>query len=142
MEIRQPKNKEELEQCLGLRYRILRKAWGQPRGSERDEEDKTSFHIAAFDCGRAIGTGRLQMLSPRLARIRYMAVDESWRGRGTGAAMLAALEGEARSRGASRVTLNAREGAVRFYEERGYAMKREVEKLFGVIRHFRMEKKL
>ncbi len=142
IEIRQPRNKKELEQCFDLRYRVLRKPWGRPRGSEKDEFESSSFHIAAFDGAKVVGTARLQKLSDKTARIRYMAVEEGWRNKGAGKLMLLRLEDEARKWGMKRVTLNAREGAVAFYERNGYRVLREVEKLFGAIRHFRMEKRL
>lgn len=43
--VKQPKTKEDFEKYYDLRYRILRKPWNQPRGSEKDELEKESFHI-------------------------------------------------------------------------------------------------
>jgi N-acetylglutamate synthase-like GNAT family acetyltransferase len=142
MEIRQPRNKQELGQCFDLRYRIMREPWGRPRGSEQDEFESSSFHIAAFDGVKVIGTARLQKMTPKTAKIRYMAVEEGWRNKGAGKLMLRRLEDETKKWGMKRVTLNAREEAVAFYEHNGYRVLREVEKMFGSIRHFRMEKKL
>ncbi len=140
MEIREPKNKQELERCFDLRYRVLLKPWNQPIARPYDAHSGKKLNIAAFDDGEIVGAGQLQKLSDETARIRYMAVEEGWRTRGAGRLMLQRLEDEARKWGMKGVTLNAREEAVAFYEHNGYRVLREVEKLFGSIRHFRMEK--
>jgi N-acetylglutamate synthase-like GNAT family acetyltransferase len=142
MEIREPRSKEELEQLFDLRYRILREPWGQTRGSERDDEEARAFHLAAFDNGKVVGTSRLQRVSKSVARVRYMAVDENYRGKGIGGLLLEGLEKEAVRRGVKKLMLNAREKAVPFYERHGYTNRGEGEMLFGVIRHFKMEKAL
>ena len=64
-----------------------------------------------------------------------MAVDEDVRGRGYGGRILQALEAEA-PRG------KARENVVQFYVRHGYAVTGQADTLFGVIRHWRMEKPL
>ena len=40
----EPQTPEEFKQYYGLRYKILRKPWGQPKGSERDNNDEISYH--------------------------------------------------------------------------------------------------
>lgn len=142
MEIRPPKNKEELEQCFELRYKILRKPWDQQRGTEKDELEYSSFHIAAFDDGKVVGTARLQKIVPKVARIRYMAVDEGYRNRGIGAKMLNRIEEEAKKWDIEKIKMNARENAVGFYKKHGYVVTGEGKLLFGVIRHFKMEKQI
>ena len=101
IEIREPRSSEELERLFDLRYRILREPWGAPRqkpraghdtqchapqtrGSERDDEEARAFHLAAFDNGKIMGTSRLQRVSKSVARVRYIAVDENYRGKGIG----------------------------------------------------------
>jgi len=140
--IRGPRNKKELEQCFDLRYRILRKPWNQPRGSERDGLEDVSFHIAAFDRGKVVGVARLHRMTPNTARVRQVAIEESCRKMGIGAALMKSIESKAAEWGCRRITANARDEAVAFYEKLGYKKLREVEKLFGIIRHFRMEKRL
>jgi predicted GNAT family N-acyltransferase len=124
-----------------LRWRVLRKAWNQPRGSERDELDSTSFHLMLRgESGAVVATGRLHLNSSEEAQVRYMAVDESSRSRGLGGQILRGLEQEAREKAVRRIVLNAREGAIKFYLKHGYGIEARAETLFGEILHMRMSK--
>ena len=118
-------------------------AVGQPRGSERDSEDDSAFHLLLMDAaGKALACSRLHLTAPGEAQLRYMAVDERARGCGYGGRILEALEAEARGRGVRKIVLNARDNAVAFYRKRGYDVFGDAETLFGVISHVRMEKSL
>lgn len=129
------------ERYFDLRWRILRKPWDQPRGSERDELDQQSFHLMLRDeSGAIVAVGRLNLNSPDEAQVRYMAVAEQRRGCGLGARILAGLEKEARAKSAKRVVLNSREEALNFYLKHGYRVEGPGETLFGAIRHFQMRK--
>ena len=122
---------------------MLRRPWGQPRGSERDSLDQTAFHLLIIgDDGKALACGRLHLNLPSEAHIRYMAVDENVQGRGYGSAILAALEAEARRLKASRILLNARDNAIEFYRRHGYATTGEADSLFESVRHIKMDKML
>jgi N-acetylglutamate synthase-like GNAT family acetyltransferase len=138
-----PRTEAEFEAYYDLRWRVLRAPWAQPRGSERDEFEEVADHVTAVDPeGRLIGVGSLRPTGQGEARIRYMAIEEAWRGRGVGRAILARLEAQAQRRSVSRILLNAREGVIGFYERMGYSVAGEAPTLFGVIRHSRMEKQL
>jgi GNAT superfamily N-acetyltransferase len=69
-----------------------------------------------------------------------MAVEPGFEGRGLGGRILAGLESAGSELGASRVVLNAREPAERFYERHGYAVVGSADTLFGSVVHRRMEK--
>jgi GNAT superfamily N-acetyltransferase len=142
MEVREVKNKKELEACFDLRYRVLREPWGQPRGSERDGFEDKSYQLAAFDKGKVVGTARVTKVTARTCKVNRVAVEDSHRKKGIGTAMMAHIESTAKGWGCRRVVLNSRENAVKFYEKLGYAKIRETERLFGIIRHFRMEKRI
>ena len=76
-----------------MRWRILRKPWGEARGTEVDELEDSTTHIAAFDeARRLIGVGRLQPVEGALGQVRYMAVEPECRSQGVGQAMIAELE--------------------------------------------------
>ena len=92
--------------------------------------------------GAALAAGRFHLNSPAEAQVRFMAVDPGAQGRGLGGLVLKNLEDRAREAGAKLMVLNAREAAVRFYEERGYWIKEPAGMLFGEIEHFRMHKSL
>ena len=65
VKIIKPTSSEELKKYYNLRYEVLRKPWLQPKGSERDDGDKTSLHRMIIDesSGKAVPVGRLQSVS-------------------------------------------------------------------------------
>ena len=56
----EPQTPEEFKQYYSLRYEILRKPWGQTKGSERDEDEETPIHRIIIDkkTGNALAVGR------------------------------------------------------------------------------------
>lgn len=138
-----PRSEEEWNNYYHLRWKLLRQPWNQPEGSERDDLDQSSVHLLVCDTdGIAVGVGRLHFNTREEAQIRYMAVDQPFRGRGIGRLILRHLEHTARSRGAEVTMLHSREAAVAFYESMGYRVTGPSHTLFQSIRHFRMEKRL
>lgn len=138
-----PGSPEEFDEYYDLRWRILRKPWGQPRGSEKDEFDPTAEHVTARDeNGRLLGIGRVHFNNVAEAQIRYMAVEDAARGRGVGRLIVDALEAVARDHGADTIVLDAREHAVPFYERCAYRITGTGPTKFGVIKHATMEKTL
>ncbi len=140
----EPSSDDELTAYYDLRWRILRKPWDQPRGSERDDLDASSFKLMLKTPGdRAVAVGRLHFNSPEEAQVRYMAVDSEWARSGLGSRILQGLEAEARKRGARTIVLNSRDNAVGFYEKHGYALAGKAGALFGgKVQHVRMSKAL
>lgn len=132
----------DLEDAYLLRWNILREPWQQPKGSEQDELENESITLVARENNRIVGTGRVHMAAPGVGQIRYMAVAGDVQGKGIGKQILCMLEEEINKRGAQKVFLNSRENAVKFYLANGYTLIKEVDKLYGVIRHFLMEKRL
>ena len=139
--ISQPEEKD-MDQYFELRWRVLRKPWNQPRGSEIDEMDDRAIHLAAYDGDRIVAVARLHFNSEEEAQIRYMAVDERYRNRGMGSEMLKELERVAREKGAKYIVLEARENAVNFYLKNGYVIVKKSFLLFDSIQHYRMMKRL
>jgi predicted GNAT family N-acyltransferase len=142
MKVREPKTQEEYEKYYDLRWRILRKPWNQPEGSEKDDLEKQSIHLIACEKGKPLGVGRVHFNSSKEAQIRYMAVEEDLQGKGVGAMILKALEKSAERKGADRIVLNARQSAVGFYKKHGYRIVGKAHTLFGVIPHYKMRKNL
>jgi ribosomal protein S18 acetylase RimI-like enzyme len=138
-----PTTEADWERYFDLRWRVLRAPWQQPRGSERDDRENESVHLMVRDThGAALAAGRMHLNSPVEAQIRFMAVDPNAQSRGLGSLVLQNLEQRAREAGAKLMVLNAREAAVRFYQEHGYRIKGPAGKLFGEIEHFQMQKDL
>jgi predicted N-acetyltransferase YhbS len=71
-----------------------------------------------------------------------MAVESDMQGRGIGGEILAELERRAQAKGARKILLNARDGAVQFYHRHGYVVTRQSGVLFDTIPHWEMEKTL
>ena len=142
MKITEPKTKEDFDKYYDLRWRILRKPWDQPKGSEKDDLEDESIHLMACSGGGVCGVARAHFNSPGEAQIRYMAVDEPYRGKGIGSKLLDELEKSIKQKGGRQVTLNAREIAVGFYEDHGYEIVAKAHTLYGCIEHFKMRKSL
>ena len=82
----------------------------------------TGFYLVGWDGGEPAGHAYLALTSP--LEVQDMYVLPELRGRGIGTALLNAAEDEARSRGATRLTLTVgvdSAGARRLYERQGYA---------------------
>ncbi len=139
----EPKSDEDFAKYYDLRWNILRKPWNQPRGSERDDMEDRSIHIMACDkYNKVIGVGRLHFNTLHEAQIRYMAVDDCYRGKGIGSLILKELENRALKKGAKYIVLNSRESAIDFYKKHGYFVVGKSHMLFGVISHLKMMKSL
>ncbi len=142
IKICQPETKKDFERYYDLRWRILRRPWNQPKGTEKDEYEGRAIHFMASVEGRVVGVGRAHLNSEEEAQIRYMAVEAEYRGKGVGNSLLKQLERRIRENGARYVVVNARENAVGFYQKNGYEVTGQAPTLFGCIRHRRMRKKL
>ena len=138
----EPITKQEFKKYYELRWKILRKPWKQPKGSEKDEREKDAIHIIACIDNKIVGVGRLHFNSEKEAQIRYMAVEEKYRRKGIGSLILKELEKRAKSIGAEYIVLNARENAVQFYKKHGYKTVKRTYTLFGCINHWKMQKRL
>lgn len=141
MKILEPKTEKEFEEYYELRWQVLRKPWGKPRGSEKDDIEDKSIHIMIKN-DNILGVGRLHFNSDKEAQIRYMAVDAGYRKQGIGTMILKKLEEIARKKGAKYVILNARESAIEFYKKNGYHIIEKSYILFNSIQHFKMVKEL
>ena len=143
MLIRPPASELEFDAYYSLRWKILRRPWNQPPGSEKDEFESEAFHLGAWtESGELIAVGRLHKISQYCAQIRYLAVDPSQRSRGVGTAVLQELESFAVKSGFRDIKLNARKEAVQFYQANGFALIGPSHCLFGLIQHFEMQKQI
>ena len=140
---RAPQSEEEWAAYYDLRWRVLRQPWNQPPGSERDSFEDAAVHACVFGPdNQVLGVGRLHRLDENSLQIRYMAVEESHRGKGVGRCILTYLENEARRNNIMNIVLNARESSIPFYERCGYTVSGQAHVLFGEIPHAVMEKYL
>ena len=137
-----PLTVDEFVSYYHFRWKILRKPWNQPKGSERDGKDKTSIHrmIIEESTNQIIAVGRLHFNTKKEAQIRYMAVADGYQGQGLGSKILRALEKIALEQGVRWIILQARWNAVQFYKNNGYEIVKKSYILFGEIQHWLMRK--
>ncbi len=136
-------SQKEIDAILQLRYRVLRKPWNQTIETATDELEATGLNALIKDeKGNIIACGRLHEKENKVGQIRFMAVDESYRGKGLGKLTTDFLEEKGKSLGLKKVELQARENAVKFYESCGYTIKEKTFLLWGQIQHYLMEKRI
>ena len=142
VETREPRNEQEWQRYYDLRWRILRAPW-QPQGPDRDETDDTSIHrMVCRPDGTVLAVGRLHQADESTAQFRFMAVESGQERRGYGSLLLQSLEQVARDMHLNAVILQAREGAVPFYQHHGYSVAEKTFLLFDEIQHYLMKKEL
>jgi len=91
--------------------------------------------VAVTPAGEIVGTIGCSSINREEGHIRGMAVLAGWQGCGVAKHLLQAAEGELRSQGCRRVTLNTTaplERAMRFYEKSGYRRSGKVGDFFGM----------
>jgi N-acetylglutamate synthase-like GNAT family acetyltransferase len=143
MKVIEPASAEEFETYYLLRHQTLREPWGQPKGSERVEDDATAVHaMLVNDNGEAFGVCRLHLNSPQEGQLRFMGILAEQQGKGLGHQLLSYMDERARGLGATTMVLHAREKAVNFYRRNGYHIVEESYLLFGSIQHYKMAKQL
>ena len=144
MKIIEPNSSAEFELYYNLRYEVLRKPWLQPKGSEKDDGDKSSIHRMIIDesNGKAVAVGRLQFNTSEEAQIRYMAVSDNYQLKGYGNIIVKTLEDIALNKGIRNIILQARENALKFYWKNGYEIIEKSYLLFDEIQHWLMVKKI
>jgi N-acetylglutamate synthase-like GNAT family acetyltransferase len=140
--VSEPITKQDFEDYYFLRYRILRKPWNQPSGSEKDENEDDSYHAFIKFESNVLAVCRLQMNSDTVAQIRYMAVDDNAQGKGLGKLIISYQENKAKQLGAKTIILQARENAVNFYKSCGYTIKEKSFLMWNEIQHYLMEKEI
>ena len=129
-----------------LRHAVLRPGTPPESAVYPEDDAPTTFHIAAHDAGgalRACATFFPEPLPEHLGagagetayRFRGMASDPAVRGRGFGAAVLAAGLAEAAARGAAVVWCNGRTPARGFYEHHGFTARGEEFEVPGIGPH-------
>jgi predicted GNAT family N-acyltransferase len=130
----------EYESEKDLRDRALRLPLGLTL-SEKDTsgEDGQIHWVALDESGNVVGCVLLALPGDGTAHVRQMAVEERYRGRGIGSALMARAEQTAREMILAKVTMHARVYARGFYERLGYGAVSEPF-LEVTIPHIAMEK--
>jgi predicted GNAT family N-acyltransferase len=139
-EVRVASTSSEVDEALELRRRVFVGQQGVTLDADRDGLDRGALHVVALDRGRVVGTCRL-VFDGGLARLGRMAVEDDFRGRGVGAAILEEAERQARATGSERIRLHAQLAARSLYERGGFEVRGQ-EFMEEGIPHLTMEKPL
>ncbi len=140
--IQKAASKEEFEALFDLRWRLLRKPWNQPKGSEKDEREDESYSFIAILDNKIIGTARLHKNNEKEGQIRYLAVEKEYQKMDIGKNLMRKIEIHAINLGLESIILNARKTAEIFFEKLGYKVIRKGHTLFNEIEHFVMRKSI
>jgi len=131
-------------ETVRLRETVLRTPLGLAFSNDELARESAQLHLALYTGATLAGV--VVLVPPpandvRAWKLRQMAVAPAFRGKGGGAALVAAAEREMRARGAAQVMLHARETAVPFYARHGYRADDEAFEEV-TIQHRRMWKEL
>jgi ElaA protein len=121
IEVRRPRDEDELAAALRLREEVFCGEQGVTLEGERDGLDEQALHLVAIDDdGAVLGTCRVLLAGTDAARLGRLCVRREGRGGGAGTALLAEAEREARAAGAPEMDLHAQTSALGLYRTAGY----------------------
>lgn len=130
---------EEYKKEIELRYKILRQPLGLNYTQEQLDAEKDEFHFAAFDGEKLIGCLLMKAIDNEEIKMRQVAVDGSYQGKGVGKALVLFSEKFTSENGFKFITLHARKTAVPFYERLRYQIIGD-EFTEVTLPHYKMEK--
>jgi ElaA protein len=120
VEVRLARDRSELDAAFALRERVFCGEQGVALAADRDGLDDEAIQVVAVDGDGVVGTCRV-LIDGEVGRLGRMAVERSIRGRGVGAAILAAAERSAVDAGARSMRLHAQRYVEDLYAAAGYA---------------------
>jgi len=131
----------DYKQIVTLRDKILRKPLGLSFSEKDLAIDKDETIIGLFVNYLCVGCVQMRQVSKNEVKLRQMAVDNSFQGKGLGIKILQYAEGIALSKHYKIISLHARKTAVGFYKNLGFSVVGNTFLEVG-IPHFLMQKKL
>jgi len=155
VELRQIPGEATLADAHAVRRTVFIDEQGVSEAEEMDGRDGDAVHVVAYalaqqkedttpdgaPTGRPVGTARLRVPEPGIAKPERVAVLKSCRGAGVGRRLMQAIEDNARVQGCARAHLHAQTTVESFYRDLGYETTSDVF-LEANIPHVEMEKKL
>lgn len=131
----------DLSDAFDVRRSVFIEGQDVPESIEMDGKDDDAIHFVILDGDQPVGTARLRMPEPEMAKPERVAVLEAYRDQGVGRRLMDLIESEAREQGCSRAALHAQTHVIDFYEKLGYEVTSEEFEEAG-IPHVEMEKAL
>lgn len=107
-------------QAIKLRERVLREPQGMSFTSGELQAEQDSQHLVCECDGQVIACAVLKPLGDGVVRLRQMAVEDEWRGKGIGRVLIGFAEQSARDAGYREIVMHARIRSEGFYERLGY----------------------
>ena len=127
------------KQSIELRREILRKPLNLDFSLQELSEEYNQVHIVASIDSVVVACLLLVIVDKKTIKMRQVAVTTHSQGQGIGTRMVSFCEEWCIKKGYCRITLNARENAIRFYQELSY--QKEVAPFLEVgIPHIKMIK--
>ena len=126
---------------LILRYKILRIPLGLTFSSYDLAKDKDDVHIGIFDGEVILACLILTDTGGGTIKMRQVAVDDIYQGKGIGSKLVKYADDLARSKGYKLIHCHARDSAREFYLKLGYTVVGD-EFIEVGIKHYYMEKEL
>lgn len=132
---------EEHKETIQLRDKILRFPLGMKLLEEDLAKEDKDIHLAVYSKDQLIACLVLHITGEHKIKMRQVAVDDEWQGKGIGYKMVLESERTSRERGMKLMYCHARDVARKFYEKLGYKVIGE--HFFEVgIKHWFMQKEL
>jgi len=122
-------------QTIDLRFRELRKPLGLSFTNEQLRAEKDQLTIAASDGDKVLGVLMMKPVDANIVKVRQVAVDSDFQGRGIGKKMSQFAEELARNMGFKTIELNARNTAIDFYKAMHYTVDSEEFTEVGIPHH-------
>ena len=135
-----------LADAHAVRRAVFIREQGVAEAEEMDGRDGDASHVVAY-APRAegghepVGTARLRVPEPGVAKPERVAVLRAYRGAGIGRALMRAVERDAREQGCERARLHAQTAVESFYRDLGYRATGDAFEEAGIA-HVAMEKPL
>jgi len=124
-----------------LRDRVLRMPLGLHLSEQDVADEDRQFHLVAVNGQDQVIGCVLVAFSGTVAKVRQLAIEGAYRGRGVGAELMKRAEQAIRARNIGTVTLHGRVTARGFFEKLGYTAASEVFTEV-TIPHIKMQKDL
>jgi predicted GNAT family N-acyltransferase len=129
----------EYSKALALRYQILRLPLGLEFTEDELKKDEGDIHLGLFKGDTIIACLTLTAYERKRMKMRQVAVDEKYHGKGFGQKLAIAAEDYAKDMNFEIMFCNARKTAVQFYKKLGYKIVSD-EFTEVNIPHYTMEK--
>jgi len=113
------KNNQELENAYRIRKVVFVEEQQVPVEEEIDHLEAESKHFVLYDHNEPVGAGRFRVVDD-YGKVERICVLKEKRGTGAGRVIMEGIEAFAKSKGISKLKLNAQTHAIPFYENLGY----------------------